>query len=607
RAIHEVVLDKIKGRLVIFVDEIDYVRSLPFSTDEFFAGIREFYNRRSEDSELERLTFCLLGVATPSDLIRDTRTTPFNIGTRVELADFNEAEAAPLIQGLRRDRPTSSRLLKRILYWTGGHPYLTQRLCLSVAEDASVLNVGDIDRKCEELFLSSRARESDENLSFVRQRILRSDEANRASLLEHYQKIRNGKRVLDDENSPLVSILRLSGVTRPVSGLLHVRNRIYHRAFDSNWVTKNLPDAELRLRKRAIFFQRLFRIAAVLLALALITTSGLALVALRQREIALVEKARAETERERADQSARRLKEALDETMRLREIAEDNKTKAETQRGEAEKQRALAEATAHIAQDRRKEAEFQKHRAEEQRRQAVGQTRIAEAERAKVNTFKLHLEYSANMNLAAKMWDHANIEHLLKALNSYPKSGDEDLRGYEWFYFWRLAHSELLTLKGHTNTVEAVAFSPDGKRIVTGGIDDAAKVWDAVTGQELFTLKGHKETVADVAYSPDGKQIVTGSHDGTARVWDAATGQQMLVLRGHEGIVSGVAYSPDGKRIATSSYDTTAKIWDALTGQETLTLEGDSGSLKSVAFSPDGKRIVTGANDGTAIIWNADT
>src|SRR5437870_3661236 len=113
RAMREVVLKQCLNRVVIFVDEIDTVRSLPFSTDEFFAGIREFYNRRTEDPELARLTFCLLGVATPSDLIQDTRTTPFNVGQRIELNDFTEREAAPLAQGLRPDAQLSAKLLKR--------------------------------------------------------------------------------------------------------------------------------------------------------------------------------------------------------------------------------------------------------------------------------------------------------------------------------------------------------------------------------------------------------------------------------------------------------------------------------------------------------------
>ncbi len=106
QAIRRVLLPRYQGPVVIFVDEIDAVRSLPFSTDEFFAAIREFHNRRTEDEELRRLTFCLLGVAAPSDLIRDTRTTPFNIGQRIELHDFTAEEAAPLTAGFQHWSPS---------------------------------------------------------------------------------------------------------------------------------------------------------------------------------------------------------------------------------------------------------------------------------------------------------------------------------------------------------------------------------------------------------------------------------------------------------------------------------------------------------------------
>src|SRR5262249_36001196 len=123
QAIRQVLLPRYPGPVVIFVDEIDVVRSLSFSTDEFFAAIREFYNRRTEDEELRRLTFCLLCVASPSDLIRDTRTTPFNVGQRIELHDFTAAEAAPLAIGLPRSSQIGARLLSRIFYWTNGHPY----------------------------------------------------------------------------------------------------------------------------------------------------------------------------------------------------------------------------------------------------------------------------------------------------------------------------------------------------------------------------------------------------------------------------------------------------------------------------------------------------
>src|SRR5206468_869918 len=176
-AIRDVVLTQWRGSLVVFVDELDVVRSLPFRTDEFFAAIRSFYNRRSEDPELNRLTFCLLGVATPSDLIPDARITPFNIGRRIELNDFSTVEAAPLTKGLEEAAGSSQNAelaLRRILHWTNGHPYLTQRLCKAMASHDGHLAVSHsagamaarIDGLCAEIFLTARAREGDDNLLF---------------------------------------------------------------------------------------------------------------------------------------------------------------------------------------------------------------------------------------------------------------------------------------------------------------------------------------------------------------------------------------------------------------------------------------------------------
>jgi AAA domain-containing protein/PEGA domain-containing protein len=259
--LRDVVLVHCRGAVVVFIDEIDTIRSLPFSTDEFFAGIRELYNRRSEETDLDRLTFCLLGVATPSDLIRDTRTTPFNVGRRIELTDFSEDEAAPLSQGLRGENSHRQKLLKRILHWTGGHPYLTQRLCHAVAEAKDSHSLRIVDQICRDLFLAYRARERDDNLLFVRERMLRS-EVETAGLLTLYGRIRTNKRVNDDETNPLITVLRLSGITRVDQGVLKVRNRVYYHVFDDAWVTSNLPDAELR-RQRVAYWQGMKRAAAI--------------------------------------------------------------------------------------------------------------------------------------------------------------------------------------------------------------------------------------------------------------------------------------------------------------------------------------------------------
>ena len=141
RFFQEVVLAEVAEPIVVFVDEIDTTLSLDF-TDDFYAAIRYLYVARSTDSRLRRLSFVLIGVATPADLIRDPKRTPFNIGERVDVTDFTVREALPLAAGLglaseQRQPKKEEQLLDRVLAWTGGHPYLTQRLCRALVERTS--------------------------------------------------------------------------------------------------------------------------------------------------------------------------------------------------------------------------------------------------------------------------------------------------------------------------------------------------------------------------------------------------------------------------------------------------------------------------------------
>lgn len=223
------------GKLVIFIDEIDLVRGLPFMPYEFFAAIRECYNARVTDPEYNRLTFALLGTATPAELIQDPVMTPFNIGRRIDLTDFASEEAVHLARGLGRPEPEASELLQKVLSWTNGHPYLTQRLCQALAADPLLDCPTDVDRLCEDLFLNHRARERDDNLLFVRENLRRAG-ADRSAVLRLYEDIRSRKQVPDDEANPLVSTLRLSGIVRAERGLLVVRNRIYFHVFDQDWI-----------------------------------------------------------------------------------------------------------------------------------------------------------------------------------------------------------------------------------------------------------------------------------------------------------------------------------------------------------------------------------
>ena len=164
---------------------------------------------------------------------------------------------------------------------------------------------------------------------------------------------------------------------------------------------------------------------------------------------------------------------------------------------------------------------------------------------------------------------------------------------------------ELLTLKGHTGRILSVAFSPDGRRILSAGSDTVAKGGDAAKGQELLTLQGHSAAVWSAAFSPDGQQIVTGSDDGTAKVWDLAGPPEFSRLERRNGPFRSVAFSPDGLRIATGSRDPTGRVWDVRSGKHLFFLRGHLAEINSVAYSRDGRRIVTGSYDETAKVWDA--
>ena len=165
-------------------------------------------------------------------------------------------------------------------------------------------------------------------------------------------------------------------------------------------------------------------------------------------------------------------------------------------------------------------------------------------------------------------------------------------------------------LLGHTSRVWSVAFSPDGRRIVSGSFDNTLRIWDAATGKPIGApLQGHTDSVRSVAISPDGRRIVSGSFDNTLRLWDAASGKPIgPSLQGHSGWVNSVAFSPDGRRIVSGSGDNTLRLWDAATGKPIgPPLQGHTEWVQSVAFSPDGRRIVSGSNDKTLRIWDART
>jgi hypothetical protein len=195
-----VLLVEIQQNIVIFIDEIDSLLSLDFPTDDFFALIRACYNKRAQKPSYKRLTFALLGVATPADLIADKNRTPFNIGRAIELKGFALHEAMPLMPGLKGNASQPEALLGEILIWTGGQPFLTQKLCQltltsgwETTNRISSIPTGGERRWVEQLVLERiidnwESQDEPEHLRTIRDRLLRNEQR-AGRLLGIYQQI----------------------------------------------------------------------------------------------------------------------------------------------------------------------------------------------------------------------------------------------------------------------------------------------------------------------------------------------------------------------------------------------------------------------------------
>jgi Tol biopolymer transport system component len=238
--LRQVVLEQIANPIVISIDEIDTTLKLPF-TDDFFAGLRAMYNARANDEAYRRLTFVLLGVARPSDLIKDRTRTPYNIGVKVDLQDFTFEELGPFQTALEYAYPgQGAAALRWVLDWTGGQPYLTQVVCKELVDKSNgQLGAADITQTISQLFFSEEAKRAP-HLKTIRNRVHASPYLR--GMLKIYRRVLQGQLVPDDERSIEQSELKLAGLVHGDSnGALAVRNKIYAHVFDRAWVKAETP------------------------------------------------------------------------------------------------------------------------------------------------------------------------------------------------------------------------------------------------------------------------------------------------------------------------------------------------------------------------------
>ena len=241
--IETVLLPNLPGKIAIFIDEIDSVLNLNFDPDPLFKIIRYCYNKRADSPDYNRLTFILLGAAAPYQLIRDKNSTPFNIGLKIQLAYFRMHEAQPLLSGLSKRVRNPQILLTEILAWTGGQPFLTQKLCQLIRHDTSTIPTNREAEWVEELVRTHiltnwETEDEPQHLRTIRDRLLQ-DQQKAARLLEIYQQILQKTEVLAVDSVEQADLL-VSGLVINRGGVLQAGNRIYELIFDRAWIEKTL-------------------------------------------------------------------------------------------------------------------------------------------------------------------------------------------------------------------------------------------------------------------------------------------------------------------------------------------------------------------------------
>lgn len=279
--------------------------------------------------------------------------------------------------------------------------------------------------------------------------------------------------------------------------------------------------------------------------------------------------------------------------------------RANLKASEAAHQRIIAENKTHEAVEERSNAKASERRALNSRDEArSNELRAVEAEDLASTEAQRarHAEAASMFQLAVARYDAARAVEARSLLNLIPHQYRDN---FEWHYCNRQFQGSDITCYGHSKQVYEVAFTPDGKQMVSTGKGGTIRLWDAATGHQLGTLEAHEGQVLALAVSPDGSRIASAGADRLIRLWDTGSREIARTINGHTAM-SGLAFSPNGNRIAAACEDNTVKVWSTESGNAIISATGHTGAVLGVAFSPDGERIASSSDrDGTVRVWDS--
>ena len=651
--IDEVVLERLNSQIVIFMDEVDSILRFE-GKDDFFALIRSYFIQRGDFAQYKRLTFALLGVATPGDLIEDKTRTPFNIGTAIDLQGFTKREIEPLVGGLAGKAEDPQALMLEILHWTGGQPFLTQKVCRLVSESASSIAAGSEAQWVESLVQSQiidnwEGQDEPQHLRTIRDRLIsQKNEAMAGRLLGmHQQMLEEGGIRADGSREQME--LRLSGLVVQRQGRLGIYNRVYERVFNSVWVQQELdklrPYAEQLnawLKSGRQDGSRLLQGEALAEALQWRKGKQLSLAddeffdACRSGEIAAVrEESRilAEANRKAARRiqigtgililtlvgaaiaawagikSAQRADKNLKQAEEQTKIADQEKKAAKKAQLEAIQQKRqfnLTSSRLKEVRSLRQEAEKKRKKAEKDYEAALIREKKTQklqgaAELATLNAqsrLKQIRQEKQSATIAAKNAEaeKKRAEAAVKKARQQQQQLVQDKKIVEQEK--ERAAFILQATDAKVNVSESKAAWLDRKASFDGL---------AFATKSLGQLKSLPDPKVKLTADSQNKLHTIQVQSRTAlnkALHDVREHQRFI---GHQGWVLSVSYSPDGKTLASGSSDGTVKLWNRETGEEIDTLSGHQGRVLSVSYSPDGKTLASGGLDGTVKLWNRET